>query len=81
VEGVIESSIYLGTATQVVARLPDGTALTVLVPNADEADRQRLPGAGAKVRLSWASEHIHIVRDAEGGTAPEPSEAATASVA
>jgi spermidine/putrescine transport system ATP-binding protein len=81
VEGLIESSIYLGTATQVVVRLPDRTAMTVLVPNADEADRQRLPGAGARVRLAWASEHIHIVRDAEGDTAPETSEAATANVA
>jgi spermidine/putrescine transport system ATP-binding protein len=81
VEGVIESSIYLGTATQVVVRLPDGTAMTVLVPNADETDRQRLPGAGARVRLAWASEHIHIVRDAVGGAAPQPSEAATVEVA
>jgi hypothetical protein len=64
-----------------VVRLPDRTAMTVLVPNADEADRQRLPGAGARVRLAWASEHIHIVRDAEGGAAPETADPATADVA
>jgi spermidine/putrescine transport system ATP-binding protein len=63
VEGVIESGLYLGTATQVVVRLEDGTAMTVLVPNRDEAERQRLPGAGARVRLAWGNEHIHIVRD------------------
>jgi hypothetical protein len=34
-----------------------------LVPNADEAERQRLPGGGASVRLSWAPEHIHLVRE------------------
>jgi spermidine/putrescine transport system ATP-binding protein len=75
VEGTIESSLYLGTATQVVVRLGDGTAMTVLVPNTDEAERQRMPGAGAEVRLAWAGEHIHIVRESEE---EEASEQATA---
>src|SRR3712207_394135 len=43
VEGVVESSQYLGTANQVGVRLADGVELTVLVPNADEAARRRLP--------------------------------------
>jgi spermidine/putrescine transport system ATP-binding protein len=63
VEGMVESSLYLGTATQIVVRLPGGVRMTVLVPNADEAERQRLPGGGADVRLSWAPEHIHLVRE------------------
>ena len=42
----MESSLYLGTATQIVVRLPDGVRMTVLVPNADEAERRRLPAAG-----------------------------------
>jgi spermidine/putrescine transport system ATP-binding protein len=67
VEGLIESTLYLGTATQVVVRLKDGTGMTVLVPNSDDAERQRLPGAGAQVRLAWADEHIHMVREPEGG--------------
>jgi spermidine/putrescine transport system ATP-binding protein len=67
VEGQIESTLYLGTATQVVVRLADETAMTVLVPNSDDAERQRLPGAGAQVRLTWADEHIHMVREPEGG--------------
>jgi spermidine/putrescine transport system ATP-binding protein len=66
VEGVLESSLYLGTATQVVVRLPDGVAMTVLVPNSDEAERRLLPGPGDRVKLFWASENIHIVKDAEG---------------
>jgi spermidine/putrescine transport system ATP-binding protein len=66
VEGIIESSLYLGTATQVVVKLADGTGMTVLVPNTDEEARQRLPGAGADVRLAWAGEHIHMVREEEG---------------
>ena len=37
--------------------------MTVLVPNADEAERQKLPGGGAKVKLSWAPEHMHLVRE------------------
>ena len=41
--------------------------MTVLVPNADEAERARLPGGGADVRLSWAPEHIHVVRESETG--------------
>jgi spermidine/putrescine transport system ATP-binding protein len=66
VEGMVESSLYLGTATQFIVRLPDGVAMTVLVPNADEAERQTLPGAGVRVRLTWDSEHTHVVRGAEG---------------
>ena len=52
VEGVVEAAVYLGTATQMVVRLAGDVPLTVLVPNADEAERQRLPGAGARVRLA-----------------------------
>jgi spermidine/putrescine transport system ATP-binding protein len=63
VEGVVESSLYLGTSTQIVVRLPDDVAMTVLVANADENARQRLPGGGAKVRLSWTPEHMHLVRE------------------
>jgi spermidine/putrescine transport system ATP-binding protein len=63
VDGTVESSVFLGTATQIVVRLPDDVPMTVLVPNADEAERQRLPGGGAHVRLSWAPEHIHLVRE------------------
>jgi spermidine/putrescine transport system ATP-binding protein len=63
VEGVVESSVFLGTATQIVVRLEDDVPITVLVPNADEAERQRLPGGGARVRLSWAPQHTHVVRE------------------
>jgi spermidine/putrescine transport system ATP-binding protein len=62
VEGTIESSLYLGTATQVVVDLGDEVRMTVLVPNASEEERQRLPGGGARVALSWAPEHMHVVR-------------------
>jgi spermidine/putrescine transport system ATP-binding protein len=80
VEGTVESSLYLGTSTQFVVRLGDSTGMTVLVPNADEAARRRLPVAGDRVRLAWANEHIHIVREAEGQDAPsrEPQTAGTA---
>ena len=63
VEGVVESSLYLGTSTQIVVDLGDGVRMTVLFPNADEAARQGLPGGGARVRLSWAPEHMHLVRE------------------
>jgi spermidine/putrescine transport system ATP-binding protein len=72
VEGLIEASVYLGTATQMVVRLAGDTTLTVLVPNVDEAQRQRLPGAGARVRLSWAPEHMHVI--AESTSEPEAPE-------
>jgi spermidine/putrescine transport system ATP-binding protein len=76
VNGVVEASVYLGTSTQIVVRLPDEVAMTVLVPNADESERARLPGGGARVRLSWAPEHIHVVREspaaAESSSAAEP---------
>ena len=74
----MESSLYLGTSTQLVVRLPDGVRMTVLVPNADEAERQRLPGGGARVKVSWRPEHMHLVREPEAApveTAREPVEA------
>ena len=68
VEGIVESSLYLGTATQIVVRLPDNVAMTVLVANTDEDERQRLPGGGARVRLSWIPDHMHVVRESESST-------------
>ncbi len=65
VEGVVESSIYLGTATQIVVEVAEGVRMTVLVPNADEAERQRLPGGGARVVLTWEPEHMHVVTESE----------------
>jgi spermidine/putrescine transport system ATP-binding protein len=66
VEGQVESSLYLGTATQMVVRLGDGTRMTVLVPNADAEARRDLPAAGDGARLSWSDENIHIVREGIG---------------
>jgi spermidine/putrescine transport system ATP-binding protein len=71
VEGLVESSIYLGTSTQLIVQLPGDVRMTVLVPNADEAERQNLPGGGAQVKISWAPEHMHVVRESEtNGAAP-----------
>jgi spermidine/putrescine transport system ATP-binding protein len=67
IEGIVESSLYLGTATQIVVGLGDEVRMTVLVPNADEAERQRLPGGGARVTLSWEPEHMHMVRESPAG--------------
>jgi len=78
VEGVVDASVYLGTTTQIVVRLRGDVPMTVLVPNADESERQRLPGGGASVRLSWAPEHIHLVRES---AAPPPEEGEAATVA
>ena len=66
VDGVVASSVYLGTATQLVVELKGGARMTVLCPNTDETERQSLPGGGADVQLSWTPEHIHLVR--ESGT-------------
>ena len=65
VEGQVESSLYLGTATQMVVKLGDGTRMTVLVPNADAEARRDLPVAGDSARLSWSDENIHIVREGQ----------------
>jgi spermidine/putrescine transport system ATP-binding protein len=69
VEGVVASSLYLGTATQIAVDLGEGVRMTVLIPNADEAERQRLPGGGARVALSWEPEHMHLVRESPNGAA------------
>ena len=63
VDGTVEASVFLGTSTQIVVVLEGDVRMTVLVPNADEAERASLPGGGAPVRLSWAPEHIHLVRE------------------
>jgi spermidine/putrescine transport system ATP-binding protein len=76
VEGMIESSVYLGTATQLVVGLGEGVRMTVLVPNADESERQALPGGGARVVLSWEPQHMHIVidEDEEAGSEDDGDE-------
>ncbi|HEX2358188.1 MAG TPA: ABC transporter ATP-binding protein [Solirubrobacterales bacterium] len=78
VEGLVESSLYLGTSTQMQVRLADDVVMTVLCPNTDEAERRSLPGAGARVKLSWAPEHMHLVRESDrgGGRAADAEEQA-----
>jgi len=71
VEGVVASSVYLGTATQIVVDVGEGVQMTVLVPNADESLRQRLPGGGAQVVLTWEPEHMHVVVDEDVEAAKE----------
>jgi spermidine/putrescine transport system ATP-binding protein len=78
VEGIVASSLYLGTATQIAVDLGEGTRMTVLVPNADEAERQRLPGGGARVALSWEPEHMHLVRESPNGAPAASDGGATA---
>jgi spermidine/putrescine transport system ATP-binding protein len=65
VEGQVQSSLYLGTATQMVVLLADGSKMTVLVPNADAEARHDLPGPGDSARLTWSAENIHVVRESE----------------
>jgi spermidine/putrescine transport system ATP-binding protein len=63
VDGLVESSVYLGTTTQMVVDLGEEVRMTVLCPNTSEAERQSLPGGGARVSLSWEPEHMHLVHD------------------
>jgi len=75
VEGMVESSLYLGTATQIVVDLGEEVRMTVLVPNAGEAQQLQLPGAGIRVALSWEPEHMHVVRAsprADSNSSPPP---------
>jgi spermidine/putrescine transport system ATP-binding protein len=79
VEGVVESSVYLGTSTQMVVDLGDEVRITVLCPNTSEAERQSLPGGGARVSLSWQPEHMHVVHESgnvesNGGISSEPKQ-------
>ena len=76
VEGTVESSLYLGTSTQLAVALGEETRMTALVPNADESARQRLPGDGARVRLSWDPEHMHLVKDSDRSTPDEEESSA-----
>jgi spermidine/putrescine transport system ATP-binding protein len=69
VEGQVQDSLYLGTATQMSVLLHDGTRMTVLVPNADADARHELPVPGDQARLSWSADNIHLVRDAAADAA------------
>lgn len=66
VEGTVESSLYLGTSTQIVVDLGEGVRMTVLYPNASETERQQLPGGGSRVTLCWQPEHMHLVQASAG---------------
>ena len=70
IDGVVESSLFLGTATQLGVRVGEDSKLTVLVPNASEEERQRLPGGGAQVHLSWEPDHMHLVTESSNGSGP-----------
>jgi spermidine/putrescine transport system ATP-binding protein len=78
VEGLVESSLYLGTSTQLIVQLQGDVRMTVLVPNTNEAERQQLPGGGARVQLSWAPEHMHVVRESDNGALAAVQEAESA---
>ena len=58
---MVESAVYLGTATQMVVRLAGDVPLTVLVPTRTRPSASGCPGAGARVRLAWSPEHMHLV--------------------
>jgi len=68
IEGVVESSLFLGTATQLGVEVAAESRLTVLVPNASEDERSRLPEPGARVHLSWEPEHMHLVTESAKAT-------------
>ena len=83
VDGLVESSLYLGTSTQMAIRVAEGVSMTVLVPNASEDARQHLPGAGANVRLNWLPEHMHLVAESENNSSnaeSSPTETVTQGV-
>ena len=42
-----------------------------------EAERQKLPGGGAKVKLSWTPEHMHLVRESPRAATSEDKEEST----
>ncbi len=77
IEGTVASSLYLGTSTQMAVKVAGDVDMTVLVPNASEDARQHLPGGGAKVKLTWSPDHMHLVEDsgptetANEGDAPQ----------
>jgi spermidine/putrescine transport system ATP-binding protein len=75
VEGTVESSLYLGTSTQIVVEIGGDVRMTVLHPNASEAERQRLPGGGSRVKLSWHPDHMHLVRESPAGSQAAAQEA------
>jgi spermidine/putrescine transport system ATP-binding protein len=81
VSGIVESSVFLGTATQIVVRIKGEVPMTVLVPNASEEERSRLPGGGATVKLYWDPEHMHLVKESEGDVVPEGTPAPKAAEA
>jgi spermidine/putrescine transport system ATP-binding protein len=70
VDGMLEASVYVGTATQLIVRLPDESTLTALVPNTGEEARRDLPQPGDRIRLGWQPEHLHILREETANDRP-----------
>jgi spermidine/putrescine transport system ATP-binding protein len=79
VEGVVEASLFLGTATQMAVRIANDVKITVLVPNASESERQALPGGGSRVHVSWEPQHTHLVTESPSGSGPPEQSEATSS--
>ncbi|MBK8294212.1 MAG: ABC transporter ATP-binding protein [Solirubrobacterales bacterium] len=63
IDGVVETSLYLGNSTQMTVDVGNDVKMKVLIPNASEAERQDLPGGGSRVKLSWTAENMHLVRE------------------
>ena len=63
VEGLVESSLYLGTSTQLIVQTAGRGAHDGARAEHRRGGAPRLPGGGAKVQLSWAPEHMHVVRE------------------
>lgn len=78
-DGIIENSQYLGTATQITVGVGQDVHMTVLIPNSSENARQNLPGGGARVKLSWLPDHMHLVKDSEA-TGSRSAETATKTI-
>ena len=57
-----------------MVRLPDNVPMTVQVANTDEDERQHLPGGGARVRLSWTPDHMHVLRESSVAEVVEEDE-------
>ncbi len=53
--GVMQSVVYLGSATRYTVALDEGGQLSVLQQNADDAEAG--PAAGGRVRLAWQRRH------------------------
>jgi putative spermidine/putrescine transport system ATP-binding protein len=71
-DGRVESVAYVGAASRLVVKLDAGPEISVLRPNGEATEAERVPAAGARVRLALGRRHAVRLPDRTPTRTPTP---------